>query len=441
MAPFKLTTATLVLAALLGAEARVLQRRTDIPRTLPSPWVSKGCFTDSVSARALRGASFSDDKMTVESCLGFCSSGGYTHAGVEFGRECFCGFNVEAPGAQAGDDCHMPCSGNGNQACGAGDRLNLFHNGGSAPKTAETVNGFTYQGCFTDSVASRTLPTRLDLGSAATIEKCVSACGGAGFSFAGLEFGDECWCGNNTGSSQKADPATCNMTCKGNGKQICGGGDRLTLYKATSGGGGGGGGSTQSCIKDLAHFKPLARLKVIPGSNGGARPVPIDFTIVGGARNVGWGPLTSGPLPPSLNPPFTLEDFALRNGVLIAQPTIKKQAPAGIFWDSVVVSHSVAAGESPLVARYFSNIGSGGAQTDEQLQKNFEAHISNRGLSAYCALDEGNGGRVLAVNGVADRWSLCANTTANGRIDLVFDRQRGHAHYSFDECKEVRISV
>ena len=63
-----------------------------------------------------------------------------------------------------------------------------------------------------------------------TVEKCLSAC--AQYQFAGLEYGGECWCGNTlaTGTAKATAESQCGLTCSGNKTQICGDGNRLTLY-------------------------------------------------------------------------------------------------------------------------------------------------------------------------------------------------------------------
>lgn len=86
-------------------------------------------------------------------------------------------------------------------------------------------------GCFTDSTSFRALPAHGILHNwplTTTVEACADACHNQGFTYAGLEYGVECWCGNGISSS----PATegCDMPCSGNPAQICGGPDRLSVY-------------------------------------------------------------------------------------------------------------------------------------------------------------------------------------------------------------------
>ncbi|OQO10992.1 hypothetical protein B0A48_05247 [Cryoendolithus antarcticus] len=52
-----------------------------------------------------------------------------------------------------------------------------------------------------------------------------------GFNFAGLEYGTECYCDFTLPSTAVQEPETdCSMPCAGNSSQICGNGDRLSIY-------------------------------------------------------------------------------------------------------------------------------------------------------------------------------------------------------------------
>jgi hypothetical protein len=91
-------------------------------------------------------------------------------------------------------------------------------------------------GCYTDSVAARSLPIRTDvLGGwqAMTNELCQTACQAAGYTYAGTEYSGECYCANeilNGGGPAPDGNALCNMTCYGNSTEICGGPNRLSLF-------------------------------------------------------------------------------------------------------------------------------------------------------------------------------------------------------------------
>jgi hypothetical protein len=51
------------------------------------------------------------------------------------------------------------------------------------------------------------------------------------------------------------------------------------------------------------------------------------------------------------------------------------------------------------------------------------------------------GPSLLAFNGKADVFSLCTNTSANARIDVIFSPVTGHPHYALDDCEPVSIQV
>ena len=85
----------------------------------------------------------------------------------------------------------------------------------SSPTLAQTQ---VYLGCFTDTSA-RALPNEL-IDSGATIESCTAAAKNAGYSFAGIQYGGQCFAGNEVGF----EPATnCNMPCSADSNEICGG--------------------------------------------------------------------------------------------------------------------------------------------------------------------------------------------------------------------------
>lgn len=53
---------------------------------------------------------------------------------------------------------------------------------------------------------------------------------GRGYLYAGLEFGAECYCGHKIQASN-ASESECNMECKGERSNTCGGINRLSIYR------------------------------------------------------------------------------------------------------------------------------------------------------------------------------------------------------------------
>lgn len=93
-------------------------------------YVNTGCWTGSSSGG--RTLSWPQDHldasaMTPELCLSSCRDDGFPFAGIEFGRECWCGV-VLANGTEKVDtaQCNMPCQGDKSQTCGGRSRINIF---------------------------------------------------------------------------------------------------------------------------------------------------------------------------------------------------------------------------------------------------------------------------------------------------------------------------
>jgi len=73
-----------------------------------------------------------------------------------------------------------------------------------------------------------------------TVESCLDSCASQGYTYGGTEFGVQCFCGSSlaSGSSQAANQ-DCTQPCSGNSSEICGDGDRLSLYSLTDEAGSG----------------------------------------------------------------------------------------------------------------------------------------------------------------------------------------------------------
>ncbi|KAF2758511.1 heme peroxidase [Pseudovirgaria hyperparasitica] len=101
-----------------------------------------------------------------------------------------------------------------------------YHHAAPTPTPTFASN---YQGCYIDSVSGRALN-----GSATndhltlTLANCATFC--SEYSFYGLEYTYQCFCGN-TLNSVLAPEYDCNMPCSGDDKEICGGPDRLSVYQ------------------------------------------------------------------------------------------------------------------------------------------------------------------------------------------------------------------
>ncbi len=49
--------------------------------------------------------------------------------------------------------------------------------------------------------------------------------------YAGVQFSEECFCGDSYGSQGQADESECNMQCKGDATEMCGAANRNSVYE------------------------------------------------------------------------------------------------------------------------------------------------------------------------------------------------------------------
>ena len=205
--------------------------------------------------------------MTVEGCVAACNAAKFILAGVEYAGECWCDNTLNYGGGPAPDGnvgCDMPCKGNAQEMCGGPNRLDMYSlissgtttstsasasatvstsTSASASATASAPPGWTALGCYADNVdGGRTLRNGETIPGGSgnmTVEGCVAACNAAKFILAGVEYAGECWCDNtlNYGGGPAPDGNVgCDMPCKGNAQEMCGGPNRLDMYSLTSSG-------------------------------------------------------------------------------------------------------------------------------------------------------------------------------------------------------------
>ncbi|KAN0133552.1 WSC domain containing protein [Lactarius tabidus] len=196
-------------------------------------WNSLGCYSDTVSSRTLE-RSVDAGSTTVESCVSACQSQMFTIAGLEYAQECWCGNEVNSPGAPISQSsCNQACTGDSTEVCGGPGALQLYNFTGAYPLGASVVpaaGGWSSRGCYSDSVSMRTLEHSVDAGTV-TVESCVSACQSQSFTIAGLEYAQECWCGNVINSpGAPISQSACYQPCIGNNTEVCGGPNALQVY-------------------------------------------------------------------------------------------------------------------------------------------------------------------------------------------------------------------
>lgn len=120
--------------------------------------------------------------------------------------------------------CSFPCVGNSAQTCGADEKLNTYEF-----EAGDEVSLYVAESCYTEATTNHALTDFEYYDDTMTIEKCEAACTGA--KYFGVEYGRECYCGNELKTGSVPAPANeCSTVCPGNKAQVCGGASRLNVY-------------------------------------------------------------------------------------------------------------------------------------------------------------------------------------------------------------------
>lgn len=92
---------------------------------------------------------------------------------------------------------------------------------------------YKYLGCFRDT-SERIFKTLHSLHVTDSKKTCIDWCQAEGFVYAGLEYGTECYCGNQLPrlpNHPKIDESVCQAVCPGNAEEKCGGEWAMSLYE------------------------------------------------------------------------------------------------------------------------------------------------------------------------------------------------------------------
>lgn len=216
-----------------------------------------GCFKENNPGRQLERQLYSSPENTVAMCIEACAEEDLVFCGNQYRSECWAGNTI--PRERVDDaNCNFYCAGAVDQICG-GDGVRDLHGGSFISLFADTlrfdgnqtnlpplpepqdpvvnpgVEGYAHVGCYTEA-PGRTLPS-FQSTEQQTVQDCIEACDRAGYGYAGLEFGGECWCGNAINpAAQPASADDCSMPCNDNRAELCGGPDRLNIYHRDSDG-------------------------------------------------------------------------------------------------------------------------------------------------------------------------------------------------------------
>lgn len=103
-------------------------------------WYHVGCAADpDLNNRILSGSSHIWQwDLTADKCIDLCEADGYTYAGMEWGKECYCGNELKS-GTEYVDEgeCSMPCAGDNEETCGNDYRMDMYQVLNSPPPGCE----------------------------------------------------------------------------------------------------------------------------------------------------------------------------------------------------------------------------------------------------------------------------------------------------------------
>ena len=219
-----------------------------VPTGLPVGWDYYGCYIDGVNGRILSHQEPDSDTLTNAACAQACAGLGYKISGTQFFSQCFCGnqlANIQegSDPVAPNSDCSTACSGDSSEMCGGPNRLSIYSSGqpviyeAPKPQVSGLNETWQYMGCAIDNINDeRTFRWKLHRPQTLTATECLSTCATFGYAAAGLQYGEECYCGDpanmdTVGSTFVANEAEeCNIVCTGDPRYICGGLSRLTTY-------------------------------------------------------------------------------------------------------------------------------------------------------------------------------------------------------------------
>jgi hypothetical protein len=152
---------------------------------------------------------------------------------------CYCGksYNLAHATVAHYTECNKPCYNDigtsDTYKCGGINRVTVFSNRDFDAIGFPLPKGWyaKYPGCHVDSTTSRLLSNHtMKTLANNTPETCMLYCAGIHKNHAGVEYGNECHCGDGFAYNPVgANIWDCNMPCAGDNNQVCGGANRIFL--------------------------------------------------------------------------------------------------------------------------------------------------------------------------------------------------------------------
>lgn len=101
------------------------------------------------------------------------------------------------------------------------------------PPVGKTIKDWKYLGCANET-SPRTLSEASYTAKNMTIEACQNYCHDRNFKLSGVQWAQECFCGQVLSNGGAVGALGCNMTCKGKSEEFCGGADHLSIFEDTA---------------------------------------------------------------------------------------------------------------------------------------------------------------------------------------------------------------
>lgn len=99
-----------------------------------------------------------------------------------------------------------------------------------------TAAPYRYIGCYGDGNPRRLPVLMYASATSNSVDLCYQAAAKAGYRYFGVQFGAECYAGDDLGAAVVLGEASCAMPCVSNAAQVCGNAGANSVYEATSGG-------------------------------------------------------------------------------------------------------------------------------------------------------------------------------------------------------------
>ncbi|CAJ1936877.1 unnamed protein product [Cylindrotheca closterium] len=181
-----------------------------------------GCFADAQQRAMVGTERLTSSTMTVQQCLQRCFEAGFSYAGLEGRRDCFCDNDYMLYGKIEDSRCNRNCVADG-MPCGGDWAMSVYptgidgHDGDYTPVPSVAPLGVL--GCWQEDPAM--IVTSLN---PVWMGRCIDHCTSLGKTYAGLHNKNKCYCGD--GYQAAGTAVTCDKDCGG----PCGGTDSWSIY-------------------------------------------------------------------------------------------------------------------------------------------------------------------------------------------------------------------